>query len=347
MGVTITDVAKKANVSPSTVSRVINDTGQISSTTKEKVQKAIDELGYKLPKKKIENKISRTEKVAIVFYDRFGEDNLTNAPFYNEVMKGVEYSLKRNDYQLVFNTLSGNLKKDSELIEGLITDPQLSGIILAGYDIEKEVVLQIKQSDTPVVLVDNDFWDEKIDCIVNDNVDGAYHMTKYLLGLGHERIALLSGPLGHLSLKERYSGYRMALKDKNVKINEDLSVFCEKSLLTIDDGFNAINDLLDKLDDKNYPTAIFAINDELAIGALKAVHNRGLSVPEDISVAGFDDIEMAKYTMPPLTTVKIYKREMGRLTGNRLIELIKEENTKPVKSIVSGKIIIRESTGQI
>ncbi len=346
MGVTISDVAQKANVSPSTVSRVINNKGQISPTTIKKVEKAIGELGYKPKKKKIETRISETEKVGIIFYDRFGEDNLSNAPFYNEVIKGVEHSLKKHNYQLIFSTVTGDVKKDNNLIENLIADPQLVGLILAGYDIEKNIILKIKESGIPLVLVDNDFWDEKIDCIVNDNVDGAYHMTNYLLKLGHKKIALLCGSLRHLSLDERYQGFKKSIKEAGLKLNDQLTVFCEKSLLTVDDGYNAIINLLNGLNETEFPTAIFALNDELAIGALKAVRVMGLNIPGDISVAGFDDIEMAKYTTPSLTTVKIFKGEMGRLTGNRLSELIKNNNSKAIKTIVSGELIFRESTGK-
>lgn len=348
MGITLVDVAKKAEVSPSTVSRVINNKERISSKTKKKVLKAIQELGYIPPKRKYKSDRKKTRKVGIVFYDRFDRNNLSDAPFYNEVIKGVEQSLK-NNYQIVYNTVSGEVEKDANIIKNLITDPQLYGLILAGYDIEQEVILHIKDNNIPLVLVDNDFWKEKVDCVVNDNIEGAYNMTNHLIELGHSRIAFLSGSMKHLSLRERYQGYKKALKDANIIHNNKMMMFCEKSLLTVNDGYDAVSNLINYLDkDKNdYPTAIFAANDELAIGAIKAVKDAGFSIPEDISVAGFDDISMAEHTTPALTTVRIFKGEMGRLTGKRLFDLMHNKNTRPIKSILSVEMVIRDSTGPV
>ncbi len=346
MGVTLVDVAKKANVSPSTVSRVINKKKKISFKTKKKVLKVIDELGYAPPNRKIKSIESKTRKVGIIFYDRFNTNSLSTAPFYNEVIKGVEQSLK-DSYQIVFNTISGEVGKDTNIIRNITMDPQIYGLILVGYDIEDEVILHIKENNIPLVLVDNDYWSEKVDCIVNDNIDGAYKMTNYLIELGHSKIAFISGSMEHISLKERYVGYKKALKDANIKLDSNITVFCEKSLLTVNDGCDAVSSLIEQLERNSYPTAIFAVNDELAIGAMKAVKNTGLSIPEDISVVGFDDIRMAEHIIPSLTTVRIFKLEMGRLTGKRLYDLMHNQNTRPIKSILSVEMVIRESTGPV
>lgn len=338
MGATIRDVARKAEVSPSTVSRVFNNKGNISSETKEKVLSVAAELGYQ-PRSYKKQEEKEKKNIGIIFSKRLS--NLILDPFYGQVMAGVEGSLIPYNYKLFFKTISGKVSEDSAVINDLIKDEKIAGLILTGYDIEKDLIFRIKESNIPLVLVDNDLWDENIDCVVNDNIAGARKIVNHLIELGHERIAFFGGPLSHVSLDERYIGYCQALKQAGINKDKEL-IYCCKPTFNIEDGYNAALDTFKKL--KKMPTAVFTANDMLALGVMKAIKELGYKIPDDVSIAGFDDIQVAQHTMPPLTTVRIFKNEMGALAGKRLNELINGINPKPIKLVVSVDTIIREST---
>lgn len=338
MGVTIHDVARKAEVSASTVSRVFNNKENISTETKEKVLAIAAELGYQ-PRSYKKQETLVKNNIGIIFSKRLS--SLILDPFYGQVMAGIEESLKANEYKLFFKTITGKKFEDRPVINDLIRDETLAGLILTGYGIDKEIILDIKDQDIPLVLVDNDLWDENIDCVVNDNIAGARKIVTHLIELGHRQIAFLSGPMSHVSLEERYVGYRQALNKAGIKEDSSLIYHCEPRF-NIEDGYNMILEKFRGLTPK--PTAIFTANDMLAVGAMKALKELNLRIPEDVSVAGFDDIQIAEHTTPPLTTVKIYKNEMGALAGKRLNELIQGINIKPIKLVVSVDVVVRKST---
>lgn len=341
MGTSIKDVARIAGVSPATVSRVFNNKKNISAETKKMILTVAEELGYQPRAYKKKPSLLRNN-VGIVFSKRL--DSLVLDPFYGQVMAGLEEILKKFDYKLFFKTISGKVSEDNSIIRDLIRDESLAGLILTGYDIDRETIIYIKKEGVPLVLVDNNLWDEDIDCVVNDNIAGARKMVSYLIELGHRQIVFLGGPTSHSSLEERFIGYRQALNGAGIKEKGNLILQCSPTF-NIKDGYIRTFEAFRNF--RNRPTAIFAANDMLALGAIKAINELNMNVPEDISIAGFDDIQMAEHTTPSLTTVKIYKNEMGALAGKRLYELIKGENTKAIKQLVSVDIIIRGTTARI
>jgi len=338
MGTTIHDVAKKAEVSASTVSRVFNNKENISDDTKEKVLAIAAELDYQ-PRSYKKQETTVKNNIGIIFSKRLS--SLILDPFYGQVMAGIEESLKVNDYKLFFKTISGKAANDKLIIKELVQDESLAGLILTGYDIEREIIMDIKEQGVPLVLVDNNLWDENIDCVVNDNIAGARKIVSHLIELGHKRIAFLGGPMSHSSLEERFIGYRQALQEAEIKEDIHLIHQCEPTF-NIEDGYNKTLEAFKSFKEK--PTAIFTANDMLALGAMKAINKMNYKIPKDISIAGFDDIQMAEHTSPPLTTVKIFKNEMGALAGKRLAELISGKNEKPIKLVVSVDVVIRGTT---
>lgn len=340
MGTTIHDVARKAEVSASTVSRVFNNKKNISEDTKKRVLSIAAELGYQ-PRSYKKQEDNTKNNIGIIFNKR--HNNFTLGPFYGQIMSGIEESLIENDYKLFFKTISGKAEDDRSIINDIIQDKSLAGLILTGHVIDKEIILEFKEKNIPLVLVDNDLWDENIDCVVNDNIAGARKMVTHFIELGHRKIAFLGGPLSHTSLEERFIGYQQALKQAGIKEDNNLIHYCEPTF-NIEDGYNKILKIFESINEK--PTAIFTANDMLALGAMKALKDLNYRIPEDISIAGFDDIQMAAHTSPPLTTVKIYKNEMGVLAGKRLDELINNKNPKAIKLIVSVDVVIRETTAK-
>ncbi|GAB6099194.1 LacI family DNA-binding transcriptional regulator [Halanaerocella petrolearia] len=338
MKVTIQDVANEAGVAPSTVSRVFNNKGSISSQTKEEVFKAAEKLGYKVKTKKSTS--DENKNIGIIFNTNLLGDLRSNT-FYNQVMEGVEEILKEYNYHLVFKTINEAEEDNWENIKKLINNSDTKGVILAGYEIDKDIILKIKETAIPMVLVDNNLWNENIDCVVNDDFFGSKRIVNHLIKSGHKKIGFIGGPLTHDSLAKRYKGYKEALQEAEIELNSKWNIFCEPSF-EVQDGYQAAKDILTK--QKEIPTAFTAANDKLAIGVIKASQELGYTIPEDIAIVGFDDIEMSQYTMPSLTTVRIFKREMGIEAGKRLIDLINGVSSKPIKIVVSVESIIRDST---
>jgi DNA-binding LacI/PurR family transcriptional regulator len=345
MAATINDVAKEAGVSPSTVSLVLNNKGSITPETKEKVMKAVQHIGYSPRRYDQKKQDVKNNKIGIIYNNRFHGSDLASNPFYGEVMEGVEEALRDHNYHIFFKTVTGNYETDIEEVNRLIEDQELAGLILASYEIDRNLIINIHDSKIPFVLVDNDLWDENIDCVMSDNIRGARRMVNHLIELGHQRIAFISGPLSHTCLDERYIGYRQALREANIEFDETMVNIQKKAGFFVEEGYRATMELFTKRTVK--PTAIFAAADVLAIGAMKALHELGYRIPEDVSVAGFDDIAMAQHTIPPLTTVRIFKREMGNLAGKRLFELINHTNPKAIKLTVSVELVLRETTGPV
>lgn len=332
---TIKDVAKKAGVSSSTVSRVFSGKGNIAQETIDRVRKVAEEIGY-LPRKYTRRAPARETGSVCVLSS--GYHDLFNNAFYSQIVAGIEEALSAASYRLVFKILKGDLAEDRAAIDAFV--PSHAGTVLIGYEVDVALIERIKGYGLPFVLVDNDCWEMNIDCVLNDNVTGARRMVSHLIELGHTSIGFIGGPHNHVSLDERYNGYKQALKQAGVlKVGSHIK-FCAPKF-RVDDGYRAAKEMLQA---GSPPTAIFAANDALAIGAMKAALELGYRVPADLSIAGFDDEELARHVVPSLTTVRVHKREMGLEAGKRLLEMIQGEVTKPRKIVLSTELVLRHST---
>ncbi len=333
MGTTIEDVAREAEVSTATVSRAFNKKEGIAPSTREKVLKAARRLGYH------NSAGTDIKSVGVIFSSRL--EGLTTDPFYGQVMEGLEKGLNKTKFDLFFKTISGVYEKDYQMLNRLVNDDELSGLILIGHEMSKKFIMELKEAEIPVVLVDNDLWDENIDCVVNDNMGGAKRIVSHLIDSGRRRIGFIGGPLTHASLEKRYIGFKQALKESGVEKDKDFITFCTPTF-DAEDGYRAASEMLDF--NEKQPDALFAANDMLACGTARAISDKGLNIPDDIALAGFDDIRISSLMNPSLSTVRIFKKEMGQLAGFRLNNLINGINDKPIKLVVSVETVIREST---
>jgi len=340
MGVTIEDVARRAGVSVSTVSRVLNRKGRISQQTRQRVFDIARELEYPVGPAQTASR-RRTNTIGIMFNRRLR--SLLSDPFYGLVMVGVEESLRQDGYQVFFSTL-GEHDDDIAAIQGFASGRRADGLILAGCDVEREYIDRIMSLGIPLVLVDNNIVSPKVPCVMTDNTAGAREAVEHLIDLGHNDIAFVSGPLTHSSLFERYQGYRQAMEAHGLPVRQELSVIYEDvSSFSVDGGFEAATRLMNR---SRRPTAIFAANDPLALGAMKAALSLGLTIPRDLSIVGFDDVEAAAHTSPPLTTVRVDKTDLGRHAARLLSELIDGgSDYAPYKIVVCTELIVRGSTG--
>ncbi len=328
MAPTIRDVARRAGVSPSTVSRVLNDRPGISEETRARVLAAARELGY-IPDMAGRTLASgRTLNLGFLLHPRH---SLGPHSFYGEVLTGVDREARRHGYHVLF-AAEGDLKVPQMVREG-----RVDGLILAGCDIPRETIVALQVQNVPLVLVDNHV--EKVNSIATDNVGGAYEATSHLIRLGHRRIAFLCEWLEDLSFAERFEGYRRALADHGIPFDEAL--VAEGLPRKPHTGYVAAQRLLER----TTPTAIFAANDLVAVEALRVLRERGLRVPEDVALVGFDDAELVRHTTPPLTSVRVHRQEMGALAVRRLLDLLDHPDQPPVHIRVFTELVIRESSG--
>ena len=235
-----------------------------------------------------------------------------------------------------FDRTTGNIDK---LKRGLAQ--KVSGFVVANDgDITPEMVIQLESLSIPIVLVENHIDEHRLPCVLGDNFMAGYQVTRHLLNLGHRKIALLQGPTKYSSLVDRLRGCMAALAEAGLLIpTEWMPKPVSGHPLK---GYVQMKEILEQ---SEYPTAVIAISDKTAFGAMEAIREVGLKIPDDIAIASIDNTLESAYTRPPLTTVNIPKYEMGVLAFQKLHRLIQGEDTVPVKTIVYSELIVRESCG--
>lgn len=297
--ITRKDVAEYAGVSKTTVSRVLNNSGYVSPENRERIERAIRELGYR------PNLIARSLKTKETRQLLFHAPELSN-PFYMEVYKGMEEYAEEHGYTIVVS---------SRFDVDIVNQRQFDGIILSAVqpDYEKELVAL----NIPVVVTSYTRSLLTFPSVGIDIEEGALAATTYLLGKGHREIAFMTNS-GILD-DTRYNGYIRGLKEAGIYHGNDLLVSDNKPHSPFEQGWRMALSLLES---KKRFTAVFAFNDAIAIGAMSAFHSKGCRIPEDISVVGFDDILQARFTCPPLTTIYMPKYEQGRESARLLLKTI-------------------------
>ena len=328
---TIRDVAKLAGVAPITASRVISNTGYASDEVRQRVTQAAEQLGYVPNFLARSLRSKRTHTLALVLTD------ITN-PFWTTVARGVEDAASEKGYNVIFCNTDESATKQYNYLEAMI-QKQVDGILLVPARSRENPISFLHQQNVQVVLLDRRLPNMDADVVRCDSVGGAYQLVQLLLKLGHRRIAILSGPSGLSSADDRVSGYQRALDEAGLITEEQLIIYGEFSL---ESGYEMACKLLAL---PARPTALFAGNNFIAIGALKALHDAGLVVPEMMSVVSFDDLPAAIIVDPFLTVAVQPAYEMGQRATRRLMECLDGENTGGVQDIVLPvSIIERKST---
>ena len=317
LSVTIYDVAKKAGVGIGTVSRAINDSESISPTTKEKVLAVARELGYRphASARGLARKKTNTIGAIVPFFTGY---------FFVELLRGIQQEISKHQYDLILYSVDETNKKEAFLKRSL-QERKIDGLLLISLEMTNTEAAPFLRSKFPIVLVDR--YHPKLDSIMVENRQGAYTATQHLIRLGHTRIGMIDGHLRSFPARVRLEGYKRALRDHHIDFVDDYLVIGDS--VTGEDGFNqeagyeAMKHLLYLDDDR--PTAVFISSDIQAVGAMRAVKEIGLKIPEDIAIVGFDDIEMAQYV--GLTTMRQPMFEMGKLAVDRLVERISGERS--------------------
>ncbi len=328
---TIKDVARQAGVSVATVSRAFNDSAVVSERMLERVRRVATRLNY-WPNGAARSLItSRTHAIGVLLPDLFGE-------FFSEVIRGIDHAAREAGLHLL---LSSSHADTEELIAALrAMRGRIDGLIVMAPDVDAPQALEQSRPDIPLVLIDPGLGVEGHDTISIANQDGARALVEHLLGLGHRRIATITGPRGNIDAEQRLAGYRLALRQRGIERDPELEIagdFSEPS------GYDAVERMLAL---KRRPTAVFAGNDYMAIGALGALSDAGVRVPQEMALGGFDDIAMSRYLNPPLTTVRVDAYGLGQRAAERLI---RAEATAPsrkrTREELPTKLVIRGSCG--
>ena len=329
---TIRDVAKRAGVSPITVSRVINDSGYVSPATRQRVETAIAELQYVPNTLARSLRSKRTKTIALVLTD------VTN-PFWTTVARGVEDAASDQGFNMVLcNTDESETKQANYLT--VLLEKRVDGILLVPAVSTAEPIELIHRQGTHVVVLDRRVPCSQVDVVRCDSVGGAYQLTRLLLGLGHRRIAILSGPKDVSTAVDRVEGYCRALGEAGLDVDESLIYYGE---FIQSAGYEMMGRALSITP---WPTAVFGANNFIAIGALRALREVGLSVPEDIALVTFDDLPLALLIDPFLTVATQPAYEMGRQATELLLARLSGQAPPDCQEIVlPTEIIVRQSSG--
>ncbi|MEW9675535.1 catabolite control protein A [Lentibacillus sp. L22] len=332
MNITIYDVAREANVSMATVSRVVNGNPNVKPVTRKKVLATIERLGYR-PNAVARGLASKkTTTVGAIIPD-------ISSIFFAELARGIEDIATMYKYNMILSNSDQNKDKELQLINTML-GKQVDGILFMGGDITEEHVNQFQSSSVPVVLAGTFDETETIPSVNIDYEAASYEATKFLLDQGNQHPAFLSGRDGTLINQLKHDGYVRALKESGVTVNEEYVV---EGDFTYDSGIEAADHFL-SLDNK--PTAIFVASDEMALGVIHGVQDKGLNVPEDVEVFGFNNTRIATMVRPTLSTIVQPMYDIGAVAMRLLTKYMNKEEVSEKKVVLPHRIIQRDSTNR-
>jgi LacI family transcriptional regulator len=330
--VTIRDVAARAGVSAMTVSRVLNGSQRVSPETRQRIEEAIEELGYS-PNGLARSLLrGRTQTLALLVGD------ITN-PYCTDLASGAEEVAHRNGYTLVLGNLGNSSEKASHLIQTLVSNRVDGFLINAG---PRDIFKTLMKRKYPVVIIGPEYPGIQTDFVTGDNFYGAQALTRHLLNLRHRRIALLNGPKGDSESIERERGYRQALEENQMEVRPEWIV---EGSYWRGEGYEPAQRLL-SLPAEGRPTAIVAGNNFLALSMIEAARDANLRIPEDVALVCFDDFELANIIYPFLTVMAQPVRTYGVQAAQLLIDHINNpEKWRPSRLVFTPELIVRKSCG--
>lgn len=330
-------IAEEAGVSRTTVSLVLNDVAgvRISPETRQRILEVARRLNY-YPDAAARSLVSgRTQTIGFVLCQ--SPNRVFTDAFLPEVLRGVGDAMQESGFRVLLHSVEDVVAPEAYI--GLVREKQTDGIILSGPRSDDQQLLRLKAEGFPVVLL-GQLPGSGIPFVDVDNMKAAKLAVEHLIALGHRRIATITNaPLAYTAARDRLAGYRQALEAANILFSEELvryGDFREES------GYEAMNQLLDLAE---LPTAVFVASDLVAFGALVAIKERGLKVPADVALVGFDDVQLAHYVDPPLTTVRLPAYELGYRAATLLTQLIDEQPVEEQEILLQTELVVRQSCG--
>lgn len=335
--VSLLEVARQAGVSPATVSRVVNNSAPVSESVRNRVVAAAELLGYDLTPPRAQNGGTSARTIAVIVAD------LLN-PFFPELIRGIDLEARQDATGLLLYDSAEDTQPEEHMLR-MVSSRQLNGVIVAGSRIASdELIDHCRQNKLPLVVINRSMQccGEMVACIRVDFEKATYHAARHLIRLGHTRIGYLSGPEPTEMSNARRRGLENALNEVGLTLNNQ---WLASGFPNVAGGFQSMSSLL-ALPEEDRPTAVQCYNDLMALGALQAIHSHNLRVPEDISVIGFDDINLAAHSSPALTTVEQPKAYMGSLAMRMLREMMDRRfGLGSGFTLLESRLIVRETTG--
>jgi DNA-binding LacI/PurR family transcriptional regulator len=330
------DVARAAGISPAAVSLVATGRPGVSDETRARTLAVMRQIGY------IQRSRPRREegRFTLAIISEQLVQPIERDIFYSEILHGIQTEAQSQGHRVMLHLLDGGETSVDALLDSL--RDAMDGMILAnGGDLTEAAIRRLVNSRVPAVLVDNYSIDQPLHSVVADNVTAGYLATRHLLRLGHTRVGLLAGPRKYRSLVDRQEGYLDALTEFEIAVDTLLMPAPTHHA----GGQKGYNQMLRLLDLAKPPTAVVAISDKTAFGALEALKERGLRIPRDVAIVSIDDVEESAHTTPPLTTVNVPRSEMGAEAVRRLLALLRGESTRPTKTVLYTHLVVRGSCG--
>jgi LacI family transcriptional regulator len=327
---TIREVAESAGVSYATVSHVINNTRVVSHETRERVLAAMSALNYRPNALARSLRQGKTNTMGLVLPDSAN-------PFFAEISRSIEDEAFKKGYSVFLCNTELDTQRELFYVD-VLSKKQVDGIIFVAAGDQADSLDFLVHHNLPVVMIDRDLPNVDVDAVLTDNQLGGFLATRHLIELGHTRIACISGPSSITPGSERIVGYRNALEQAGLAYDEKLIL---RGDYHAQSGLEITQFIL-QMDP--HPTAIFALNDLMALGALRAASEAGCSVPADLAIVGYDDLELAQFTNPPLTTIAQPKKEIGVQAVHLLIDRMSQKSRPPRRLVLPPELIVRRST---
>ncbi|MCW7538778.1 LacI family DNA-binding transcriptional regulator [Aquabacterium sp. A7-Y] len=330
---TIKDVAERAGVSVTTVSHVVNGTRHVSAEGRTRVEQAIRDLGY-VPSavaRSLKRNTTRTLGMLI--------PNSSN-PYFAEIVRAVEDRCFTAGYTLLLCNTDDETQRQGVYLQ-VLAERRVDGLVVVSTGADESLSALLAGLRVPTVLLDREIGALPCDLVETAHLHGAMLATRHLASLGHRRIACIGGTQGLAPSEQRIAGWRLALSEAGQAADADRLLW--HGDFTSQGGYAAMHALL-RVPER--PSAVFICNDLMAMGALCAAHESGVRVPDDLSIVGFDDIELARFTSPPLTTVAQPKQRIAALAVDMLLERIDGRRQQPAKVVLQPELCVRASTGR-
>ncbi|MDO7906912.1 LacI family DNA-binding transcriptional regulator [Paenibacillus sp. JX-17] len=307
---TIKDVAKLAGVALSTASYALSGDSKVSPKTRAKVLEAARSLNYRKNGIAMDLKRSRTNTIALILTDLSG-------PYYSELIRSIQDVALAHGHDLIACSSMG--ERDSTAIK-FLREKRVDGAVVLAHNIADDILLESAGERFPIIVMDRELTGDHLVNVLVDGEQGGYRATQYLIEAGHRSIAYISGPLNSYDNQQRYKGFQRAMHESGLSEKPKWRL---SGGFVREGGYSATKMMIMQ---GELPTAVFYGNDEMAVGGMKAFEDHGISIPDEVSVIGFDDIELAGYANPPLTTVRQPKSEAGSLAGHLLFQMLDGES---------------------
>lgn len=327
---TIREVAESAGVSYATVSHVINNTRFVTQETRERVLAAMAALNYRPNALARSLRQGKTNTIGLVLPDSAN-------PFFAEISRSIEDEAFKRGYSVFLCNTELDTRRELFYVD-VLSNKQVDGIIFVAAGDQPDSLDYLLRENMPVVMIDRNLPNVLVDVVLTDHQLGGYLATRHLIELGHQRIACIAGPSSITPSAERITGYEKALEEAGLPCDENLIIRGDYHAQSGMDVTNAILNMTPR------PTAIFALNDLMALGALRAASEAGYSVPKDLAIVGYDDLELSRFTSPPLTTISQPKKEISAQAVNLLVQRMSGKSQSPRRVVLPPELIVRRST---